>query len=726
MPDKSRPPSPNAPTGPEQKRRRKIWSCHECRRKKLQCDRTLPACGRCTKAGKPEACIYIDDVDEAAVAGAAPTDIHHGTLHGRFSHHAQTATPTENGVASNSLEDFAKRIRQLEAALPYETFGAVQSSNSSRLLPTPGSAVTGIEPRQKGLERTLFLGRSFRTKFNGSTHAGLLIGHIPGFSEFTTETFERFPAMNRIRQHMHKLENLTNLARVNPRPTIDGQLRALLPPRHEANRLVRVFMDSFDYIYHVLHLPSFQKEYDKLWLDTGDDNQQFVVVVILIIAVALCLTSNAAAYSARQEATTIIRSCEHWLQTNFLKYSSIHDFQISFLLLFARQLNARRYKQTWANSGEVLRNFMCAGLHQDPDNLKEEMSALDKEMRRRIWAAAAEFELQASFEQGMPAIPWPEQSDILPPENIPDDDLCHVLDSRPVQELTSSSYLAVAGNSILLRHKLNALLNNVRLDMSFDETKTFTERIETSLEALPLWTGPRSETPQALLSINLRQYQLALHERQARRAASPAERRFSKMILLDTAVKMIQSHKALLESGNSALKLLCGDHIRAALSICYVYITLDPQSELMLTRAAEQYAAQAIDDAVTMLKQKVVRLNGDQRHLWTAIAAKTIMKLNNEPNKRDDFMQEAADEYILVFDEIKGGLQELLKISAETPGVVDEPCENGDNSQEQGLPEAEVHERLLLAPPNLEAWSFEDWAFGDYSMNFTDFPSLPT
>jgi hypothetical protein len=88
-------------------------------------------------------------------------------------------------------------------------------------------------------------------------------------------------------------------------------------------------------------------------------------------------------------------------------------------------------------------------------------------------------------------------------------------------------------------------------------------------------------------------------------------------------------------------------------------------------------------------------------------------------------MQEAADEYTSILDEIKGGPQELLKKSAETLGVVDEPSENGDASQEQGLPETGVHERPLLVTPNLEAWSFEDWDFDDSSMNFADFPSLP-
>jgi hypothetical protein len=707
--------SPNELTGTGLKRRRKIWSCQECRRRKLQCDRTLPACSRCVRTGKPEHCIYIDDVDMAAVARVVPTDLQHGTLHGRFNHGGPMVVPTEDVVASYTLENLVQRVKQLEAAQPHEPVVAEQSSNSSILAPTPGSAITGTGTGRNGRETTLFLGRAFRTKFSGSTHSGLLISRIPGFPEFMTESFERFPAMNLARKQVHKLENLTNLAEENPQGIRERQLRALLPPKQKSDQLVQVFIDSFDCVYHVLHLPNFRTEYNRLWIDTADGNQQFVVVVVLIISVSLCLVSDPVPYSACQRAATMIRSCEQWLKTNFLKYSRMQDFQISFLLLLARQLNARRYKQTWANSGEVLRNFMCAGLHRDPNNLEVEVSELDKEMRRRIWAAASEFELQASFEQGMPAMPWPEQSDILAPRNIPDDGLDHIADPRPVQEFTSSSYLAVSGSSILLRHMLNAHLNNLRSEISFDETKAFTERIETSLEELPSWTDPRSETCRALLSINLRQYLLSLHERQIRRAASPAERRFSKIILLDTAVKMVNSHKALLDSGHNALKLFCGDHIRAALSICYTYVTLDPQSDFIITRAAEKYGAQAIEAATAMLKQKAIHLGGDQRHLWPAIAANIFMKLKSNPDKRNDLMREAADEYLSILRQIKCGLQELLKTSAETRSKV-----NDNTLQERGFSVIGVDEQMLMVPPSLEAWSFEDWNFDDYNMHFTD------
>ena len=40
------------------KRRRLVYSCSECKRKKLKCGRQLPICSRCADVGHPERCEY--------------------------------------------------------------------------------------------------------------------------------------------------------------------------------------------------------------------------------------------------------------------------------------------------------------------------------------------------------------------------------------------------------------------------------------------------------------------------------------------------------------------------------------------------------------------------------------------------------------------------------------------------------------------------------------------
>ena len=198
---------------------------------------------------------------------------------------------------------------------------------------------------------------------------------------------------------------------------------------------------------------------------------------------------------------------------------------------------------------------MAAGLHRNPDHLRKPTSALDKEMRRRLWFAATEFELQASFNRGMVSAPWPQQSDCPPANNIHDADMDQSTETLPalrsLGEFTSTSYLVTANETFSLRYTLNTMLNNIRQTITFDDTKRYTDEIEAHLQALPQWIGTTCEAPQALLSITLRQYLLVLHDRQFRLAISHAERNFSKLVLADTAAKIINSHK-LIDAGKQS------------------------------------------------------------------------------------------------------------------------------------------------------------------------------
>lgn len=54
--DDSREGSPDAPL--ETQESLEPLACVACRSRKLKCDRTKPACGRCTKAGDGTICVY--------------------------------------------------------------------------------------------------------------------------------------------------------------------------------------------------------------------------------------------------------------------------------------------------------------------------------------------------------------------------------------------------------------------------------------------------------------------------------------------------------------------------------------------------------------------------------------------------------------------------------------------------------------------------------------------
>jgi hypothetical protein len=153
--------------GSERKRRRKVLSCYDCRRRKLQCDRQIPACSRCTKAGQAASCLYIDDASEALGSlepARSETAARRGPGEITFSRPVQHIP----GDTLLRLEYQDSRIRQLEAALERSTRvepAAIQRLRVSRLPITPES----IQAHDVGIPATdretmLLRGRSFKTQ----------------------------------------------------------------------------------------------------------------------------------------------------------------------------------------------------------------------------------------------------------------------------------------------------------------------------------------------------------------------------------------------------------------------------------------------------------------------------------------------------------------------------------------------------------------------------------
>ena len=634
------------------------------------------------------------------------------------------------------LEYQDRRIKQLEAALSQATqsqhLSPVQLLKGSKLPLTPES-LTAIEPNTALVniidkETMLLRGKSFKTQFSGLTYPGSLIAHIPQLSAFTKETFETFPALARIRQDMHALEDRTEYAGSNHSSATEADMIAILPPKLETDNLVQLYLDNYDAIYHIIHLPTFRQEYTDMWADISKACPHFIAVVILMTAAAHCLVTsepvlyNANSSASRERGVTAISCCEQWVRRQSQKHVTVADFQIRFLIALAKLLNGYKFKRTWTDAGELLRFFMAAGLHRNPDLLRKQTSSLDKEMRRRLWAAATEFELQASFARGMVSASWPQQSDCPPPSNILDEDIDQSSERlpapRPASEFTTSSYLSVATEKFGLRYTLNTMLNNIRQVISFEDVKRYTEEIEAQLYALPNWIGTTCEAPLALLSVTLRQHLLVLHDRQFTQASTQSEREFSQLALVNNATKIIDSHKSLLDKGCRALQFLCHDQMRVPLSICHIVAVSNPQADNIMSEIIDQKATQIMTTAIDLLTDKISRYGREQRQLWIVLAANAFMKTKKDPSQKIMYMQEASDK-------ITRPYYRILACQEDAPTAVssDPPTGKADlpNGLLEYLPTTDPtkanengpNDPTLLDFDEIAAWTFEDLSFND-------------
>lgn len=640
--------------------------------------------------------------------------------------------PTGTGPSGDllsRLEYQDGRIKQLEAQLAQ----AGQTVKGGRIPPTPESMAGGdtAAPVQDR-ETTLLRGKSFKTQFHGNTHPGALIARIPELHGFTRETFEQFPALSRIKEDMGQLESRTNYAGAKHGAVSDADLRALLPSKAETDELMEIYLDNYGALYHVIHLPTFWEAYNKIWPDISNANPHQVALVLVMIAAAQCLTTAqpwlymANSSTAREKAVANIQAVDDWLLAQSQKHVAALDFQIRVVLLLAKQVAARKSKRTWTDLGHLLRFCMAAGLHRTPDLIRKPTTLLDKELRKRVWAAVTEMELQAAFDRGMVSSPWALQSDCPSPNHLHDDDLDETTQHLPAlrrpNDFNNTSYLSLAGESIILRQNLNNYLNNIRQPVQFEESKRYTDEIEAHLSSLPKWIGTSSQIPSVMLSLNLRQYLLVLHDRQLRIAETKAERDFSRMVLIEQATKMLESHKFLTSNGIYALELLCCDQLRAALSLCHI-AAMSPRADDALSRAIDETASHLIPDAIDMLTDKVIRFGREQRQLWILVAANGYVKSKKDPSKRIVYMQEAVDKITRPYYKIMACQEDApTQVASSTnqtpkdmPRGILEYYPNTASATEMGPTDP-----TLLDLDEIAAWTFEDWNF-----NPADFVGAP-
>lgn len=381
----------------------------------------------------------------------------------------------------------------------------------------------------------------------------------------------------------------------------DADLLHLLPDRNTVDTLVRLYFDTCETLFRILHAPSFWEEYQSFWENPPTAARPaFVVLILLTMASVSCVSLNEVpsyigdSAVARERAIVWIDVSECWLRRQSKKRAYLAIWQIRCLLLLAKQTNAVKKKQLWTATGTLVREAMSAGFHRNFNQLKLQMSPFDLEMRRRLWATIVEFELQASTDRGMPSATANLSMTFDTVLNINDDELavdCKTLpESRPLEEYTTCSYLHISSASFPLRVTLNKIGNDASSPISYEEMAGYEDAITQELEKLPRQADPRNAghlqgmppIVRTLLDIQLRQFLLLLHAPFARQTGLSLSLRSSPsmVVCMNIAATIIEQHSKITASGNLLLLLLRNDYLSSALIMCQtMYNSLSLQSK---------------------------------------------------------------------------------------------------------------------------------------------------
>ncbi|KAB8263070.1 hypothetical protein BDV32DRAFT_156607 [Aspergillus pseudonomiae] len=658
---------PTAPRRPIARRKRRPLSCSLCRRRKLACDREYPSCSRCRKTGNSDSCSYED-----APAPSRNSQRRSGVP--GENRPVLTATPVlGNTTSSASLDGYrangsARPIVQDLTEHPgtWQLIGGdVDGATTVKDRPAIKADVTELTypPEPMSTEAVIFRGKNYKTQYYGSTNPTSLIGHFPELRSYMKETIKHHASLPGVQKELKALDTKWKYEKPNNLAVKTADLLLLLPHQEQMDAAIRLYFETFETMYRIVHRPTFMEEYDQLQKVRSAVKPGFIVLILLIMATVSCTMTTDRTYVGssslgRERGSLWIETAEGWLAKQSKKNIYLVIWQIRCLLVLAKQMCRYKKKRMWSVAGDLVREGMAAGFHRDPSRLGGKISFFDQEIRRRLWATMIELELQASVERGMPSALAAIQMDCAPPVDIDDEGLRPESASTETQgssgHRTSTLFLRLCRNSLDLRVSLNSRMNDLTSDLPYEDILRYEDMIMSELRKVPSSTdnsddtnGKRlSQMARVVLDLQLRQFLVLLHAPFARKAENNTRYTVSRMVCFNAAASMIDQHWGLVQAGNPMLLLLRHDYFRGALNLShYAFISSGIKADICIP-IDQNAILQYIQNALSMLEDSITYLGTGFTYHWYISAAISFLRSQSQPVKSSTLKQEAINQVV--------------------------------------------------------------------------------
>ncbi|KAL4894751.1 hypothetical protein BDV59DRAFT_163801 [Aspergillus ambiguus] len=542
------------------KRRRPAYSCIECRRRKVRCDRATP-CGQCTAHNAPS-CTYAERYPRASQHTESPT---------KESRQQQKAP--EQAVQPHSAEPRTSgaptRIRG--ALNKTRVFGYGHWMNAESMI----DGLPALEPVLK----------CYQSIFHGNTQ------------DMAAQTVTECKQLAR------------DAKRQRPsRKCLPPDIFRSFPDVAVMDDLVRLYFATFESCYRILHYPSFIEEYHRSKNDLKHANSSFIVELILIMSATGVMHADA---NIRDDITAKSRDwiqiAQTWLSAPLEKDRlTWKGIQIHCLLLLARQVTRLGADLVWISAGSLMRMAMQMGLHMDPNHMAQ-MSLQEKEIRRRLWYTILEMNVQAALDSGMSPMINTGDFNTLPPSRMSDEDIKGSSAQGELQcETHGVSYqkplLPLLADSLPLRLNVTKVLNSLQVEPSYDEVlrldKDLTAACRTATTALEHTQSATSKSHTSQFAIShfthlLRRFTLCLHFPYALQATQNPIYTYSQKLCFDAALDIV----SLLDDKLYTCLLLTGggmfrDLITRGAFIIYLELTSDMDADASLLSRIRKRARQ--------------------------------------------------------------------------------------------------------------------------------------
>ncbi|KAH6608037.1 c6 zinc finger domain-containing [Trichoderma cornu-damae] len=636
---------------PARKRQRVRLSCLECRRRKLSCDRGFP-CERCIKSGTPDRCSYESRNGEVvnASSGIPPSFAQLDSRRFGIGDAVSGFSPRDSELARQDHDRIRRlelEITQLKSLLSRPGAASLDGStvvgtNSPSTQKDEALADGEARPRaeeQEIIEKSgmagengelrFFRGKGFRTRYFGPHNASMAFVELTGLCPFMRETADEWlrPVILHDRKDRKRRQEEREAAFEQP----DAELEALLPTKEEADALISVYLDQFEQIHRIVHVPTFRKEYADYWKPGAKQRYAaFTALVLSMMAVASCVHTHESLKfigmmsNARHWAERWIGACDAWSAKQSQKHRRLIHYQVACLLYLGKRVNTIKKKRFWTSSGMLIRDGIAVGLHREPSHMGGKITVYNQEMRRRIWATVQEFDMQASFDHGLPTLVSQLHFDTNPPRNLDDEDFDEntvaLPPSKPAKEYTFSSFQNLARQSLPLRLELSRLLTGPLSEIDYDQVIRYTNDLTHEIDALPSWdmkpenSGVTKKNPliaYTLLHVQLRQYIIPLHQPYLKLRKQNSKYQYSEIIYYNAARDIVLLHDKLYDQGVRALNFLREDALTTAINLCSVTM-LQPRGSTNMIMINSHHTVKLIEKCIAMKEDRLLRCGNNE------------------------------------------------------------------------------------------------------------------
>lgn len=381
-------------------------------------------------------------------------------------------------------------------------------------------------------------------------------------------------------------------------PPSRAEILAQIPSRYMSDILIGRYFNTFDPATHILHGPTFQRQYNAHWQDSSKTSIVWIAMFFAMMRLAML------SYGREGDEPPEFRGKCQDMAVNFrtqmahclilADYTKPHNHIIETLIfhLHAEYTSNRDAESSvWVLCGMITRLSMRMGYHRDP-KLFPNLTAFQGEMRRRIWTFVRSADLLFSFQVALPSMIRIGDSDTELPNNLFDDEFDEnsttLPPSRPPTEATPISYMIAKGRLSFGFGRVLEEVNEVN-KKGYDEVLKIDRGLRDIYDSIPeyLKLKPMREMSLAPISLIMARFSLAtvyhksqcvLHRRYMRLARGNNRYMYSRRSCLDSAMQLLNfqsiQHQASQERGrlrsvrSHVNSLTTHDYLLAATVVC--------------------------------------------------------------------------------------------------------------------------------------------------------------